>query len=443
MKATALLGQSFRSIYSNKARSTLTILGIVIGIASVIALVSLGNGLKEQVTTNVAGLGAKDISIRSQDPTRETATREGSNQGGPGGNGGPGGFVFGGEETQTITQADYDYIKSNNNIAYTSVDMNTRLDVTLSADATEATAYQVHGVDVDYFKLKDLTTSSGNLFTKSQIDDSAATVVLGAGAAKDIFPDNPDPVGQTFYIKDTAYVVGAVLAESDSESVNINPMDNPTDAIYMGYKNYMTLNEVTAFSNVTAQAKTEDSVASAKEEILAKLLKNHEITDDSKADVAINTSADLLETRSSIAESFTSTLTGVAAISLIVGGIGIMNIMLVTVTERTREIGLRRAIGAKNRHILLQFLSESLLLTMIGGALGVGVGVITSKYSSSLLSFLPTRGPGSTESNIQAIVSPSTLIMATAISAGIGIVFGLFPAWKASRLDPVEALRFE
>ncbi len=453
MKPFAIIGQSFRSIYSNKVRSSLTILGIVIGIAAVIALVSLGNGLKSNVTSNISNLGTKDLQIRSQDPERATAQREeGPGGQGPGG-GERGGFTFGGGQTSTITQDDYADIKDNKNIELASVEMNRRFDVALTQDADEATAYSVYGIDGDYASIKDFSTTNGALLTQKQIDNSDASVILGEDAASTLFPDTNNPVGQTIYISDTAYVVAGVLATQESAS----PFDNPSQAIFMGYKSFLTLEESSAttdeqntesststgdFSTVVARATTEDTVDAAQDEIHATLLKNHSITDEDKADVAIQTSKDLLSTVSSVAESFTNTLAGIAAISLIVGGIGIMNIMLVTVTERTREIGLRRALGAKNRHILMQFLTESLLLTLIGGALGVVGGIIASQKASSLISFLPQRGPADT-SDVQAVVSPSTLILAVVISVGIGIVFGLFPAWKASRLDPVEALRYE
>lgn len=437
MKITTLVAQSFNSIWSNKGRSSLTILGIVIGIAAVISLVALGNGLQSNVTNRLSNLDAKRITIRSQDPERQTAQRQRTTQG-RGGAEIRGGFTFGGGNTETLTEADYQLVLKTANITAASPEMSTEADVTKTADADTATAYNLTGIDSSYLSLQELSMKSGSFLTSDQVKNSDAVVVLGQTVADELFGEN-DPINQKLYIKEKEFTVIGVLNATE----NASTFNNPADGIFTGYKTWLSVNGKEKFSSIIADASSEETVAAAADAAKATLLANHSITDETKADVATSTSKDLLSTISDVTGSFTTTLAGIAAISLLVGGIGIMNIMLVTVTERTREIGLRRAIGAKTKHILLQFLTESLLLTLLGGAIGLGLGMIFSQYAGQIINFGPgVRGPGAAET-VQAIVDLKTIIMAIGISAGIGIVFGLFPAIKASKLDPIEALRYE
>ncbi len=440
MKITRVLGQSFRSIWNNKIRSSLTILGIVIGIAAVISLVGLGNGLQSSVTDRIGGLGITKITLRSQDPERETAERQPS--GGPGPGGGDGGemrFNFGGGDTETLTEEDYATVQETDDIVESSPEMSAQVDVTETADAdtATATAFQLYGVDMSYAKIQEYELKSGSFITEAQVKDKESVVVIGEQAATDLF-ETDDVVGKEIYIKDKAFTIVGVMKTPEDAA----PFNNPADNIYTGYKKWLDVQDKEAFSAIVANASSEDTVQTAAESAESQILENHEITDEAKADVGVSTSQDLLETASSVTGSFTSALAGIAGISLVVGGIGIMNIMLVTVTERTREIGLRRAVGAKTRHILVQFLIESMLLTLIGGAIGLLAGILISQQLGSLLSFMPGGG-GAGSQSVQAVVDVQTMILAVGISAAIGIIFGLFPAIKASRLDPVEALRYE
>lgn len=429
MKITSLFSQSFRSIFNNKIRSGLTVLGIVIGIAAVITLVGLGKGLQDNVTTRIGGLGSTRITIRSQDPERQTAQR----QQGPGGGGGGFNFQQSGNTT-TLMQEDYEKIKTISGISLASPELSTQSEITLTADATEATAYQTYGVDSSYFQIQKYEVTSGSLFTTNQINSSESVVILGEQAAKEIFTDSTDPVGQKIYIKDKEFTVVATLKEPEDAS----PFNNPANNIFLGYKSWLALNEKTKFSTLIAETKNEELVDASAAEIKSSLLSSHNQTED-KADFAISTSKDLLNTISGVASSFTTTLAGIAAISLLVGGIGIMNIMLVTVTERTREIGLRRAVGAKTRHILLQFLTEALMLTLLGGILGLSIGVMFGQNAGNLLQF----GPGNAGADTKVVIDLQTALLAVGISTAIGIIFGMFPAVKAARLDPIEALHYE
>jgi len=451
MKVTALVKQSLKSISSNKVRSALTILGIVIGIAAVISLVGLGKGLQDNVTNRISNLGTTDITIRSQDPERQTAERGPGSRGGPGGGGGiPGGFSFGGSDSASITVAEYDYIKNYDGITKASPSESGQVAVTKSTSSDTASQYQLYGIDTDYLELEDLEISSGKALTADQVNGSEKVALIGKDAADELFKDE-SPVGKSIYFDDTEYKIVGVVQQKESDSEESTGggfggggpggVSRVTSSFITGYKTWLAQTDKEKLSSISATAASEDVVESVANAIETKLYADHNVTED-KADVSVTTSQDLLNTVSSVATSFTSTLTGIAAISLLVGGIGIMNIMLVTVTERTREIGLRRALGAKRRHVVYQFLLESVLLTLIGGLVGVGIGILFGSNVSSLIGG-GFGGPGAASSSTQVVIDMPTILLAVGISSLIGIVFGLFPALKASRLDPVEALRYE
>lgn len=452
MKIGSIIKQSMRSIWSNKIRSSLTILGIVIGIAAVISLVGLGKGLQSNVENRISGLGTTDITIRSQDPERQTAQRERSSNDSPpsdGGGGPGGGFSFGGGDSASITTDEYSYIKNLDDITKVSPSESSQLAVAKSSDSDTASQYQLYGVDTDYLDLEDLEISSGNNLSESQVADSDKVVLIGSDAAEELFEDE-SPIGEAIYIADTKYEIVGVFQQSESESTEsgVSQMGPPgganriTSSFITGYNRWMTQTDTEKLSSISATATSESVVESVADKIQNKLYADHDVTEDD-ADVAVTTSEDLLETASEVATSFTSTLTGIAAISLVVGGIGIMNIMLVTVTERTREIGLRRALGAKSRHIVYQFLLESMLLTLIGGLVGVAIGIVFGSNVTEILGSGFGRGPGGDTANTQVVIDLSTVLLAVGISGLIGIIFGLFPAIKASRLDPADALRYE
>lgn len=454
MKITALIKQSLKSISSNKVRSSLTILGIVIGIAAVISLVGLGKGLQSNVQNSISSLGTTDITIQSQDPERQTSQREPGGGGGmPGGGGGMrGGFNFGGGNTASITVDEYTFIKNHNDITLASPSESTQVAVTKSEDSDMASQYQLYGVDTDYFELNDLEITDGAMLTQAQIDNGDKVVLIGKDAAEELFTDE-SAVGKTILFDETEYTIVGVVGQKESEDEQSGQpggmrggpggVGRVTSSFVTGYKTWLTQTDGEKLSSVSARAKNEDVVEEVASAIETKLFENRDVTDADKADVAVTTSEDLLSTVSSVATSFTSTLTGIAAISLLVGGIGIMNIMLVTVTERTREIGLRRALGAKSQHIVYQFLLEALLLTLIGGLVGVGIGIAFGSNVTSLISTGFGGRMGTGGQNTQVVIDLSTILLAVGISMGIGILFGLFPALKAAKLDPVEALRYE
>jgi putative ABC transport system permease protein len=219
-------------------------------------------------------------------------------------------------------------------------------------------------------------------------------------------------------------VIGVLSAEKESS------FSNPNNQIYIPYTTAMTVFNTEAFSDIVATAISSDKVSALQTDITNTLLANHKITDKKLADFSVLTSADLLSTVGNITSMLTSLLAGIAAISLVVGGIGIMNIMLVSVTERTREIGLRKAVGAKTSDILWQFVIEAILLTVIGGILGIGLGYLIGKIASHFIGF-------------NASITASSILLAVGVSTTIGLIFGIYPAAKAARLNPIDALRYE
>ena len=415
MKTLKVIGQSFGAIFANKARSFLTILGIVIGIASVIALMSLGNGAKKDLTARVSILGTANI----------TVTPGVSSGGGPMGmQGGPGQGLAGSRETSTLTQQDLESLSAgvgssginavSGNIAATSI---------FETQQGER-RFQVTGTSQDYPGIMNLEVAEGGWYTPEDVLSGAGVIVLGNDLASAVFGEE-DPLGKSLTIAGDRYTVIGVLDVAEE-----NGITNPNEGAFIPYTAARASFETDYFTSIVVQAKDEESVDEVKEEVTAVLLVNHGIDDEELADFTVRSSQDLLATITSITDIMTAFLAGIAAISLLVGGIGIMNIMLVSVTERTREIGLRKAVGARTIDILMQFIAEAVMLTFTGGILGIFFGQLLSMAAGRMLEF-------------STIVTSDSVLLAVCVAAVIGIVFGIYPAAKAARLDPIEALRYE
>ncbi len=424
MKAITIIKQSFKAIFANKGRSFLTTLGIVIGIGSVIALMALGAGVKTTISSRISTLGTKNLIIRSGGGLSQNAA---SAHMGGGASGAPGPTAqegIGGGSTSTLTTADLATVRDKKKNPYVKMAVGTVSGSAILTTTAGDNRFSITGTEPDHFKIQNYSIGKGAFFSQTDVDNRAKVIVLGSQAATDLFGSKA-AVGRDLTISEAVYKVVGVLKKVDESGFT-----NPNNQAYIPYTAAFDSFQVEKFSGMTALVTDENRVNDAKASIQKTLLANHGIKDKKLADFNVNSSADLLSTVSSITGIMTSLLSGIAAISLLVGGIGIMNIMLVSVTERTREIGLRKAVGAKTGDILGQFVVEAVLLTLTGGLLGIGLGYGIATAAGKMLGFAPA-------------VTPNAIMLAVGVSSIVGLVFGIYPAAKAARLDPIDALRYE
>ncbi len=411
MRAKDLFQESYNALTVNKVRTTLTMLGIVIGIASVIAMIGIGQGAQSTIQANIQSIGSNLISVSSG------AQRT------------PGSFVNAGQgSAQTLTSEDAKALRDQlTNIKGLDTELSRRYQVT--ARGTNVNT-QVVGTDADYAIVRNLTVDSGTFLTDEQVQSYARVAVIGPSVRDTLFGTDSDPIGEAIRINGNQFkIVGVTTAKGGSGFTNQDDMIfipvTAAQRFLVGAsasgKAYVS---VIAISAVSASA-----MPDVQNQVTAILLQRHGISDSTLADFNVQNQADLVAAASTVTKTLTYLLASVAGISLLVGGIGIMNMMLTTVTERTREIGLRKAIGAKRTDINLQFLMEAIMLTFTGGAMGILLGWIAALLA--------------THFGITSQVSLSSIILAFCVSTGIGLVFGYYPARRASMLNPIEALRFE
>ncbi len=406
MKVSDLLEQTFSSLLANKARSGLTILGIVIGIGSVITMVSIGQGSSSKITSSIESLGSNLLMVM------------------PGFSRGVGQQVSGGRgSANTLTLADAEAIKTLAGVVAAAPQTSSRAQVTAKGNNTNTSVY---GVTADYSQVRNVSVASGNFITDANNSARAKVAVLGPTTAEDLFGVDVDPIGQTIRFNNMNFkVVGVTVSKGSSG------MSNSDDLIYIPL---LTAQQYILGSNkvgtISVKGESQSVLDQLEIDVTALLMARHKITDEAKIDFQIMNQADIAQSASSIAGTLTMLLASIAGISLLVGGIGIMNMMLTTVTERTREIGLRKAIGAKKSDITVQFLAEAVTLTFFGGVIGVILGWLASLTVAHF-------------GGITTVVSWVSIVVAFGVSAAIGIIFGYYPAWRAAKLNPINALRYE
>jgi len=413
VKIQDLLQETFSAITVNKARSGLTILGIVIGIGSVIAMISIGQGAQNSINASIQSIGSNLILVM------------------PGVQRGVGTQVSAGRgSAQSLTQADADAIEQQITLAKAvAPEISRRYQATAKGTNTNT---QVVGTVPSYPEVRNIQIGVGEFISEQNVRSLSKVAVLGPTTASDLFGSSTNsigqigPIGQIIRINKIDFrVIGITQSKGGTgfgsqDDVIFVPLS--TAQRFLAGDTYVT--------TISIEADSQGDMATVQQQITDLLLQRHNISDASLADFQVLNQSDIVSAASSVTNTFTILLASIAGISLIVGGIGIMNMMLTTVTERTREIGLRKAIGAKKKDISWQFLSESVMLTFFGGIMGIVFGW--------LLSFGVTYFTG-----ISTSISISSILLAFGVSAAIGIIFGYYPARRASKLNPIEALRYE
>ncbi len=405
------LGENIKSalknVLSNKMRTFLTMLGIIIGIASVIAITSIGNGSQKEIEDRFddLGVGRMTVSMRSNSP-RNMYTSD------------------------ALTLDDYELLKDVRGIKYISPTYQANYYSVKLLDPKETNTAQITGVGADYYDIMAPDILYGEYINQENIDNKSKTVVITDTTAQKVFGYcDESVVGQQISIKSwkgsQKFTVEGIVENPNAESEMQYENEYP-ESIVMPISTAQRLFGQKTLTNITLVAEDPDNTDALGERIVAMLDNFHNTSEK----YTCESTTEQLEAMNEVTGTVTLLISGVAAISLIVGGIGVMNIMMVTVTERTREIGIRKSIGARNSDIMFQFVVEAIILTFMGGLLGIVFGWLAGLAAGAIL-------------GMESVVSVNSIILAVAISSAIGIIFGVYPAEKAARLDPIEALRYE
>lgn len=390
-----LLRLAFSALRTNFVRTVLTMLGVIIGIASVIVIVSLGQGATASIVEDISSFGANIITVSAGQFFR-----------GPGG-GGPG-------TSDTLTKKDAEKLSKVSNVIAVSGEVSTNKQISYKGKTINS---GITGVEANYASIRSLTLSQGSFFTEGQDSSRSKVLVMGDETVETLFGTGAEVVGEQVLIAGKTFRIIGVVADSSSVFAPLSTVQK-----VLLSQDYL--------SSVTVQVSDSELVEATTALIQETLLASHGIDSMDNADFSTRSSQEIISSVSSVTGTLTAMLSGIAAISLLVGGIGIMNIMLVTVTERTREIGLLKALGAKRKDILQQFLVEAVVVTVTGGAFGIFTGVLMT-YGATLFLSIPF------------VISAWSVGLALGVSIGVGVLFGWYPARKAAQLQPIDALRYE
>ena len=397
---------AIKALRRNAMRTALTALGMIIGVSAVIVMVAIGTGARTSVEAQIRNAGSNLVTVNA-------------------GSGGFGPVRQGAGAVTTLTEADADAIRREvPGIQFLSPGLNTRVQVVAESSNWNT---NVQGANEELPSIRSWPLQFGSFFTRDHVRGAAKVAVLGSAARDQLFGPDSDPVGRVVRIKNQPFRVIGVLTRKGQAAMGPDQDDTVVVPFTTVRKR---LQGVQHLSSLTISAADGADLAHVSEDVAALLRVRHRLEPGEDDDFSVRTQAEMTTMLTSTTDTMTYLLAGIAAVSLLVGGIGIMNIMLVSVTERTREIGLRLSVGAGDRDVLLQFLVEAIVLSLAGGALGIALGMLTSYGVTRLLSW-------------STVVTPESILLSFGVAAATGVFFGFYPARKAASLDPIEALRYE
>ncbi|MFH1159493.1 MAG: ABC transporter permease [bacterium] len=406
MRAKNLLLVALRSMNRNKLRTFLTMLGIIIGVGSVIAMLAIGQGSRKSIETQIAGLGTNILMIRPEASSQGNVRMEAGT-------------------SQRLTLEDAQAIQQRcPSVLLTSPYVRASGQIIAEGQNWRSSTY---GVYPEYFQIRNLEIESGEPFTAADVKNAAKVCLIGKTVTTNLFGENADPVGKTIRINKIPFRIIGTLRPKGESSFGHDQDDIVLAPFSTVQKRMLTINYV---QMIYLSAISEELIPNASEEVTAVLKERHKLGVSEDPDFSIRTQTEISEASSSTSRIMTVLLAVIASISLIVGGIGIMNIMLVSVTERTREIGIRMSVGARGRDVLFQFLIEALMISFLGGVIGIAVGSIASSVIAKVMMW-------------PVMITPLSILLSFFFSSATGIFFGWYPARKAANLNPIEALRYE
>jgi putative ABC transport system permease protein len=413
MKLSSPLKISYKNLMAAKFRSFLTVLGIIIGIASVIVVMAIGASAQQLITDQVSGIGSNLVGVLPGASVEK----------------GPPASVFG-IVTTTLKQSDLNAILQKKNAPNVVAACGYVSGSATAKYGSNSPTGSYQGVSASFPEVEKVNLQQGRFFTQEEDNGLARVAVLGAARAEDLF-DNQDPIGKVFTLKNTNFTVIGVFEKRGSSGFS-----NTDETIYIPLQTAQKIMLGIDYLNFARiKVDSTENMARAVADIKVTIRERHRISDPANDDFSVRDTAQALETLTNITNVLKYFLAGIAAISLVVGGIGIMNIMLISVNQRIREVGLRKAVGARNRHIMTQFLVEAVFVTLVGGIIGIVTGIFVAFLASVVINALGYSWT--------FLISLGSILVATSVSILIGILFGLYPARKAARISPMEALRYE